>query len=639
MKIQKLMIKSFKVFEDVSFNFNEKINIFTGVNNSGKTTILEAIALWSECFNKLIRQAQRKDTALSLVKGDYRLGNKSQNYFDFDDIVSIRSPYYDDIFYNLDTSNHINISLNIKNDENENIEIGFKILPASGGNYEIKLLNNKKFTYPKFNVFFKEFPYPMSTIFASPIANLLINEKFKTEPIIKEHISKRESIKVLRNRLFNLKDEDFLKLEGSISHILGSDIKLLTNADKKRDTKIDYNIKLNSRDIEKNLSLVGSGTIQIIEILLSIFEEKKELNILLLDEPDSHIHRDIQKRLIDTLSNYTSNTQIFITTHNESLIRNTKSDYIFHLEGNANKEYNPITYNVNVNEKVKIGLQPTKKIKVLESLGSETSLDLINALESDKLILSEGSGDSTYLDIIINKKYIDRKLDLMHWSFDGVDNIFKHIFSYKEFFSLIKNEKTLWKKSVLIFDRDYFTDKQAKNLCLGLVNKLQIPVYIWNCYTFESILLTDLEKCVTLLLKYLDLRGKESTREELRNLLNNEISKIIEINKDFFSSSKCISKIKPWIDKKRESMASMGLQNNILPEEIALMDIKEFHLQKLNNNDLSAIATKEDVEIILNGVLNHFEIEETNIFGKLLLNIDISTYFEEWNLMIKKIGL
>jgi len=635
MKIQKLMIKSFKVFEDVSFNFNEQINIFTGINNSGKTTILEAIALWSECFNKLIRQARQKDTNLSLVKGDYRLGKKS-NYFDFDAIVSIRSPHYDDIFYNLDTSNEINISLIIKN-ESESITISFKISKANGNNYAISLLNNENFSYPKFNSFFTTFPYPLNTIFASPIANLLINEEFKTEPIIKENISRRESIKVLRNRLYDLKVDDFLELEKTISLILGSDIKLLTNADKKRDTKIDYDIKLNSSDIEKNLSLVGSGTIQIIEILLSIFEEKRELNILLLDEPDSHIHRDIQKRLIDTLVKYTSNTQIFITTHNESLIRNTKSDYIFHLEGNASKEYFPITYNVV--DKVKIGLQPTKKIKVLESLGSESSLDLINALESDKLILSEGSGDSTYLDIIINNKPLNKKYDLMYWSFDGVDNIFKHIISYKEFFSLIKNEKTLWKKSVLIFDRDYFTDRQARLLCSGLESKLKIPVYIWNFYTLESILLTDLEKCITLLSKYLDLNEKENTKGIILSLLNIEILKIIEIKKDFFNGSEYKSKVIPWIDKKRDLISDMGLQNNILPNEIPLGDIKEFHLDKLNNNDLSSIANKDDVEAILNGVLNHFEIEETNIFGKLLLNIDISTYFEEWNLMIKKIGL
>lgn len=38
------------------------------------------------------------------------------------------------------------------------------------------------------------------------------------------------------------------------------------------------------------ISLVGSGILQIMEILLAIYEDKYELNLVLLDEPDSHIH-------------------------------------------------------------------------------------------------------------------------------------------------------------------------------------------------------------------------------------------------------------------------------------------------------------------------------------------------------------
>ena len=45
MKIQKVKIKGYKIFEDVTINMNENINIFVGENDSGKTTILEAIAM------------------------------------------------------------------------------------------------------------------------------------------------------------------------------------------------------------------------------------------------------------------------------------------------------------------------------------------------------------------------------------------------------------------------------------------------------------------------------------------------------------------------------------------------------------------------------------------------------------------
>jgi len=632
-KIEKIKIVNFKTFKEVSFNFNNSINVLTGINNCGKTTVLEAIALWNECFIKLIKQAQRSDASIGISKGEYRLGNKV-NYFDFEDIVSIRSPYYEDIFYNLDTSNKILLEITIKNNI-DNIDIGFTISKASGSNYEIKLSDTQDFDYVKFNNFFMLFPNPINTLFASPVANILLNEEFKTEPIIRDSISRRESIKVLRNRLYNLKYDLFLELEKAVSYILSTEIKLDTKADKKRDTKIDYDIQLNSRDIFKNISLVGSGTLQIIEILLSVFDEKKELNIVLLDEPDSHIHRDIQKRLIDVLSKHTENTQIFITTHNESLIRSTKADYIFHLEANTQKEYFPITYNTR--DAIRKGLQPSKQIKVLQSMGSESALDLINALESDRLLLVEGKSDPLYLNNIIDKKYQNKSHNIMYWSLDGIDNIFKHIFSYKELFSSITNEKTLWEKSALIFDKDYFTDEQAKKLRKELKKKLGIPVYIWSIYTLESVLLTDISKFAILIKKYLYTKEKDVEKADIETCINEEVQLIIENKKTMFDDKK--GEILQWIKNRRENLEKNSLPRNILPNETAFSEIKEFHLEKLNNNDLSSLATKEDIELIVSSVIKKYNIEDTDLFSQLISYVEISTYYDEWNKMIDKISL
>ncbi|MBO6042157.1 AAA family ATPase [bacterium] len=45
MTIDKLIIKNYKIFKDIEISMNDKINIFVGKNNSGKTTILDAINL------------------------------------------------------------------------------------------------------------------------------------------------------------------------------------------------------------------------------------------------------------------------------------------------------------------------------------------------------------------------------------------------------------------------------------------------------------------------------------------------------------------------------------------------------------------------------------------------------------------
>ena len=55
MYFKELYIDNFKGYRKFKIKVDENINILTGLNNSGKTTILEAISLWSEIFNYLLK--------------------------------------------------------------------------------------------------------------------------------------------------------------------------------------------------------------------------------------------------------------------------------------------------------------------------------------------------------------------------------------------------------------------------------------------------------------------------------------------------------------------------------------------------------------------------------------------------------
>ena len=45
MYISKLVVKNYKLLKDVNLDFNESINIFVGENDSGKSTLLEALSI------------------------------------------------------------------------------------------------------------------------------------------------------------------------------------------------------------------------------------------------------------------------------------------------------------------------------------------------------------------------------------------------------------------------------------------------------------------------------------------------------------------------------------------------------------------------------------------------------------------
>ena len=383
MQLIKLNITNFKKFKDVTIHFDEKLNILTGYNNSGKTTILEAISLWNEFYTKLIHKTNANDNKLGIKKGEYRIGyapSTFQSYFEYSDIISVRTSSKNDIFHNL-SCDYLLLKATIKNSFQDIIEIEFRLEQARGLNYKIFLSNWREFDYNFFNRFFDNPLKPIATIFVSPIANILNHEQFQTTPVIKDKILKRSSNEVLRNRIYGLDETKYNLFITNLEYILYNrkvEISLKKYSDKNEDVNISYDIQLGVLDNLKNISLLGSGSIQMMELLLAIVEVSSELNIVLLDEPDSHIHRDIQKRLLEVLVQSVSNIQLFLTTHNESLIRSSKPQNIFHLEDVSEKEYFCI-YNEKV-DGVKFGLQPTKHLKVLQSLGSETSLDLLNAL-------------------------------------------------------------------------------------------------------------------------------------------------------------------------------------------------------------------------------------------------------------------
>lgn len=637
MYITKFQIKNFKSFEEITIYFNSQLNLFTGVNNSGKTTLLEAISLWSECFGKLIARAERADGKLKINRGEYKLGYSSsfhKTYFDYRSIQSVRTTQYRDIFYNLNNKNRIELIMSLTNGYNETIDIGFVIENASGSNYKIYLENYNIFDYPLFNRFFDNFPTPINIIFSSPIANLKPIEEFKTTPQIDSKIEQRNSIEVLRNRLNLLDAVSYPQFMDNLSYILSNKedtIELHTTSDIRRDIEVHYDISLNTKDIAKNLTLLGSGTLQIIEILLSLYEKSKDLNLVLLDEPDSHIHRDIQKRLMKVLINFSKNIQIFISTHNESLIRSSKSEQIFHLERGAKKVYKPIIFDEQLY--INNGLIPSKHLKVLQDLGNESALDFINALEADKLILVEGKYDPKYIQYILDKHSdTHRTYNIAYWSFEGIDNILKHIFSYKDMFSKIKNEKSLWEKSILILDRDYLSEKQANNLKSQLQKKLGIPVIIWNFYTIESVFLSDIDIFSKIIREYIS--DTAISQQDIIDDIDDKIRKISDKKLEWVNSDR-FKEVNRWIGAKRRLFEEQNL-NNILPE-LAYSDIKDFHKAKLEANDITSLATKDDIEEIIRDVIKKYRPTDStiNYFELILKNISKHRlWFSEWNDMI-----
>lgn len=654
MKISKIQIKNFKSFQNVTVDLDPDFNVFTGVNNSGKTNLLEAIALWHECFNKLIRQAGKGYKEL-YKKGDYILGHTTEKYFPYETIKTVRTSNIDDIFYQRDTTDPIELSINL-NKVDINLEIGFSI-KTSGLNYVIELLSYNQYNFRGFNEFFENFPNPISASFASPVATIRTEERFVTRPQIIESIQKRESVEVVRNRLYNLyydttRNENLYdNFIGDLSYILFNNekrIEFFPKSDIKKDIKSVIDYKIESQDIEKDISLLGSGTLQIIVILLNLYapEKTRDLNLILFDEPDSHIHRDIQKRLIDTFLRFSTNTQIFLTTHNESLIRQVSLHQLFHLENRPQYNYNALSQQELFVEPYFKGIYPSALNPIISSLGNSNGLDFINAVEADKIIFVEGQDDSKAIYTLLQKNTIGiNTKKYSFWVMGGVSKIFKDLPSYKKIFQLIRNQQNLWQKSVLIFDRDFLNDEH-KNLILGnLNNRFGLPTYIPSAYTFESILLTDFDKLGRLLFLWLNrqqnsisvdaVRLAQGLQQAYLNHMNPKLEQLLNDNKAFEQIIyQCGS-----VRDKLKSDDMLGTNDRSIPENDVQLSTayRNYFKQILNTRDFYKYAKKDDVQAIINQVISPhniaFNIEQD--FIALLECVDRSTWFEEWDFLTR----
>lgn len=625
MHIKQFYIDNFRGYRKFKINTNKDLNLLTGLNNCGKTTILEAISLWNEIFDYLISTAQKANTGLGIKSGDFRFSNKNSNYFDYRKFNSVRTYGYKDIFYNLNSTYKIELSALIELDNGNDINIGFIITEANGSNYNIHLKDHDNFDFRNFNDFFGELPTAIGCYFSSPVATLPFNEEFVTEPKIREGIKTRQSVLYFRNRLFKLYNSlaSFQIFKTKLSNILynnNNSIEFRVIGDPQNDVNILIEANIKNKGF-RNISLLGSGTIQIIEILLHLFENKKNLNIILLDEPDSHIHRDIQKRLINELLRSDIHIQFFLTSHNESLLRSTNPKNIFlindDVSDNILTEYNPIYTKQLVARKS--GISPSYHSHIMHKIGNETSLDLLNMLEADYIFFVEGTDDADYIKKILEINMLE--LDCVFWAFDGLDNLISKIKNYRVFFDGIGTTANLWNKCKIIIDADYTTQTQKSSLKTHLESKTGLKCFIWNTYTIESTILKDKDNLVEILDNhFLKVTGNNKKAHLIKDKLEEIYSNFIEIKTmEMNNNVSFCNRVQGQIDARKENLKSNLDINKVYLGNNLSNSYRVYCIEEFNNNVIDHITNKEDVEDILTQVFDEFEIpSDVNIKNKLI---------------------
>jgi AAA15 family ATPase/GTPase len=455
--LNRITLKNFKKFEQIDIDLNEKgLTLVSGVNNSGKTSILHALAVW-EYAKILLINFRGQESLLEEYNVEKGLGVDAESFSP----ISIPSLKY--LWKNQKTNGSytLKISIGWKDRKNRNLhlEIAYTL---NGNNFAIKKSSSNL----------------LSTDIIPTIAYLPpfggMNEKESWQSIAdrRKLIGKGQAGSVIRNLLLDLHDAHEEVLAREKQNVF-PDKKRLTKLDQELlslvetewrqlksilsevfhvhlyvqdfDSKFHNYINVDVIDLIKNpetqekeksssskrdLMVEGSGFLQWLSVFALALDRNND--ILLLDEPDAHLHSSLQSLLLEKLEIICkkNNKQILMVSHSSDLIKLIDFKKILHVE-NSTANY------LKNNE---------QKVLVLEGLGSKYFPLLDSIIEFKNILLVENSSDTRVLQAlcdvlgkpwpknivewVTNKKHKERKTLIIELNQKIFQETGKHITAY-----------------------------------------------------------------------------------------------------------------------------------------------------------------------------------------------------------------
>lgn len=300
MKLVKLEVKNFKRLKSVELDLAE-VNILVGTNGSGKSSIIQAIHL-ACCVMRQVERVEKKTSTVGIEELDYVPSN---NY----KLLGHNQPWGNKagtpssdiaLYFQRDATSLV-ASCKLRSARNAGISITGTI-----PNDLVDLLRKRQ------NFFSAYIP---------GISGIPNKEEKKSKKVALKACSYGDSNVILRNVLLLLKELDeqnIPRIEKWISEI-AEPMKISVLHDEEKDLSISCNINIDggSRPIE----LIGTGYLQLIQIFSYVLLFKP--GILLIDEPDTHLHPTVQEKLMKVLARVAEeqNLRVLLTTHSPFIVR------------------------------------------------------------------------------------------------------------------------------------------------------------------------------------------------------------------------------------------------------------------------------------------------------------------------------
>jgi ABC-type transport system involved in cytochrome c biogenesis ATPase subunit len=298
--IQRLVLRRFKRFDEVEFRLPGHV-VIAGPNNTGKTTVLQAIAAWDLAL-----------TRWRHVNGQGKPQRASGRYYKWAPIarqafaaVSLRE--LDLLWCEKTTGKPIEIeiqhtagwtvTMELRYDSTEQMSIRPTATTSPKSLHEAKL----------------------DAVYIPPMTGLAAEEPlYAREDFLASRLGQGRPGEILRNLLIRAhqKGEAWRELEASIRRLFGYEI--LPPDDSGPVILAEYRAAPEAPRLD--IASAGSGFQQVLMLLTLLLTRTRAT--LLFDEPDAHLHVILQDAIFSELRAYAakSNSQLILATHSEVII-------------------------------------------------------------------------------------------------------------------------------------------------------------------------------------------------------------------------------------------------------------------------------------------------------------------------------
>jgi predicted ATPase len=318
--LTKITIRNFKRFSEVEIELGNPV-VFIGPNNSGKTSALQALALWDVGLRKWTERRKKEGS-----KAEKRAGVVINRR----DLVAVPIPGADHLWRDL----HVrDVQRRDGKQETQNVRINIAV---DGVTEDVSWQCGLEFDYANDESFYcrplrmsdgkktARMPIPDKAettriAFLPPMSGLAANETRLDAGAINVRIGEGRTAEVLRNLchiIYTERQQQWERLRQHVESLFG----VMLDAPKYVTERGEIVMTYRENDRRLDLSSSGRGLQQTLLLLTYMYDNPGA--VLLLDEPDAHLEILRQQQIYQLLTDMAreNGNQIIAASHSEVLL-------------------------------------------------------------------------------------------------------------------------------------------------------------------------------------------------------------------------------------------------------------------------------------------------------------------------------